>query len=111
MEQATRDNTKMGRRPRPKQTGTLLGVRLQPPAMDALDAWIAAQPDPKPSRPEAIRQLIELGLKATRSQGGSARSHSTPSRQVDEIYENLERVSPKKPKAAAGGSRVSSKGV
>src|SRR4051794_6122064 len=28
----------------------------------ALDAWILAQPDPKPSRPEAIRRLIEAGL-------------------------------------------------
>jgi cell division septation protein DedD len=32
-----------------------------PPAItDALDAWIASQPDPKPSRSEAIR----IGLKA-----------------------------------------------
>jgi len=31
----------------------------------ALDAWIAAQPDPKPSRPEAIRHLMEIGLQAT----------------------------------------------
>jgi hypothetical protein len=28
-----------------------------------LDAWIAKQ-KPKPSRPEAIRRLVELGLKA-----------------------------------------------
>jgi metal-responsive CopG/Arc/MetJ family transcriptional regulator len=27
-----------------------------------LDAWIARQPDPKPSRSEAIRRLIESGL-------------------------------------------------
>ena len=26
-------------------------------------AWMAQQPDPKPSRPEAIRRLLELGLR------------------------------------------------
>jgi hypothetical protein len=30
----------------------------------ALDAWIAAQPDPKPRRPAAIRELIRLGIEA-----------------------------------------------
>lgn len=30
---------------------------------DALDAWIAKQREPM-SRPEAIRRLVELGLKA-----------------------------------------------
>jgi len=28
----------------------------------ALTAWIAKQPNPKPSRPEAIRQLIKKGF-------------------------------------------------
>jgi hypothetical protein len=27
-----------------------------------LDAWIEAQPDPKPSKPEAIRRLIAAAL-------------------------------------------------
>jgi hypothetical protein len=30
----------------------------------AITAWIDRQPDPKPSRSEAIRRLIEKGLKA-----------------------------------------------
>jgi hypothetical protein len=34
--------------------------------LEALDAWIAKQDDPKPTRPEAIRRLIEIGLKAKR---------------------------------------------
>jgi len=38
-------------------------VRLHPPLRDDLDRWIAAQPDPKPTRPEAIRQLVERGLR------------------------------------------------
>jgi hypothetical protein len=49
---------------RADQAGTMIGVRLQPDALAPLDAWIARQPDPKPTRPEAIRRLIELGLSA-----------------------------------------------
>jgi hypothetical protein len=30
----------------------------------AIDVWIETQPDPKPTRPEAIRRLVELGLAA-----------------------------------------------
>jgi len=30
----------------------------------AIDAWIATQKEPSLSRPEAIRRLVELGLKA-----------------------------------------------
>jgi len=39
-------------------------VRLQPDQIAALDAWIETQPDPKPSRPEAMRRLAEKGLQA-----------------------------------------------
>jgi len=49
------------RKPRPKQTGTLLGVRLQPDQLVALDAWISTQPD-APTRPEAVRRLIAAAL-------------------------------------------------
>jgi len=42
--------------------GTMVGVRLQPEQLAALDAWIETQPDPKPSRPEAMRRLAEKGL-------------------------------------------------
>lgn len=31
---------------------------------DALDAWIADQPDPKPTRPEAMRHALTEHLKA-----------------------------------------------
>jgi Arc/MetJ-type ribon-helix-helix transcriptional regulator len=34
-----------------------------PPDLEAkLDAWIERQPDPKPSRSEAIRRLLERAL-------------------------------------------------
>lgn len=55
---------KTPRQPRPKQTGTLIGVRVQPEQLQPLDAWIEGQPEPKPSRPEAARRLIQRALKA-----------------------------------------------
>jgi hypothetical protein len=53
------------KKPGPPATGvgTLVGVRLQPPTLKALDAWRAAQDD-KPSRPEALRRLAIHGLAA-----------------------------------------------
>lgn len=35
-----------------------LTVRFTPDQIEAIDAWIARSPDPKPSREEAVRQLI-----------------------------------------------------
>jgi len=40
-----------------------IGLRHPPDDLAAVDAWIAKQAKPKPSRPEAIRRLVELGLK------------------------------------------------
>jgi hypothetical protein len=37
-------------------------VRMHPPMLAGLDEWIAKQRQPFPSRPEAIRRLVELGL-------------------------------------------------
>jgi hypothetical protein len=37
--------------------GTMVGVRLQPRALEALDAWIADQPDSL-SRAEAMRRIV-----------------------------------------------------
>jgi hypothetical protein len=51
------------RGPAPTGKGTLIGVRLQPAPLSELDAWAARQDD-TPSRPEAIRRLVELGLLA-----------------------------------------------
>jgi len=41
--------------------GLLVGVRLQPPQLKALDSWIAEQPK-KMSRPEAVRQLLTFAF-------------------------------------------------
>ena len=42
-------------------------VRMHPPMLAGLDEWIAKQKQPFPSRPEAVRRLVELGLKAKRT--------------------------------------------
>ena len=34
----------------------------RPPTLDALDAWIAREPEPRPSRPEAVRRLLAVAL-------------------------------------------------
>jgi len=54
------DNKKKMGRPA-TGVGTLIGVRLAETELGALDAWIEAQDD-NPSRPEAIRKILRLGL-------------------------------------------------
>jgi hypothetical protein len=51
------------KRGRPKTgIGKPIGLRLYPELEARLDRWIKEQPAPKPSRPEAIRRLVERGL-------------------------------------------------
>lgn len=54
------------RRGRPITTGrgTLVGVRMLDAPLTAIDAWISEQDDADLTRPEAIRRLVEIGLKA-----------------------------------------------
>jgi len=42
--------------------GVLIGVRLHPEDLATLDVWRGTEPD-EPSRPEAIRRLINIALK------------------------------------------------
>jgi hypothetical protein len=47
--------------------------------MAAPKAWIAEQPAPPPSRPEAIRRLIERGMaKCQRPRGRDVDAHNNP---------------------------------
>jgi hypothetical protein len=46
-------------------TGELIGVRIQADMAKQIDDWRRKQDD-LPGRPEAIRRLVELGLKAKR---------------------------------------------
>jgi hypothetical protein len=63
MDKSIGDNTKKKRgRKVTTGIGTLIGVRLLPLNLSALDAWISCQPEPRPTRPEAIRKLVEKGL-------------------------------------------------
>jgi len=55
------DVTKKRGRPITTGKGFPITVRLQPDQLAALDAWIEAQPE-RPTRPEAIRRFVELGL-------------------------------------------------
>lgn len=46
---------------KPDRLDTLVGVRLHPTDVKALDAWADAQRD-QPTRPEAVRRLIRKAL-------------------------------------------------
>lgn len=46
-------------RGRPKTDATSIHLTLVPTKLAALDAYVAQQPDPKPSRPEMIRKILE----------------------------------------------------
>jgi hypothetical protein len=56
------DNRKKKRIGRPPVGAILIGVRVPPAGVAELDAWIKKN-EPDFSRPEAIRRLVEFGLK------------------------------------------------
>jgi hypothetical protein len=63
VETKNRGERGMRRKPgRPRVDSEDVHVRLTRLAVDALDAWIAAQPEPRPTRPEAIRRLLAEAL-------------------------------------------------
>ena len=62
MGKSTHVNTKTPKK-RAAVTGDLVGVRVQPDMAKALDDWRRRQED-LPGRPEAIRRLVGIGLKA-----------------------------------------------
>jgi hypothetical protein len=61
------------RKKRAPVTGELIGVRLQPDFLRRLDGWIVGLDEPLPSRPEAIRRLVEIGLAAAPRKDDRAR--------------------------------------
>ncbi|WP_439925318.1 hypothetical protein [Nitrobacter sp. JJSN] len=62
MGKSIRVNTKRRGRPVTTGKGTLIGVRLLDDPLSKLDEWITKQNE-EMTRPEAIRRLVELGLK------------------------------------------------
>ena len=57
------DDIKKSKRGRPPVESEPVTVRMTTDALYDLDNWRRKQPD-LPSRPEAIRRLVEIGLKA-----------------------------------------------
>jgi len=80
---------KKKRGPPPTGQGTPIMVRLQPVSLTNLDAWIATQDD-RPTRPEAIRRILEAGLSAAqpeqqRPAAETARAAEMASEQIDKL--------------------------
>jgi hypothetical protein len=57
------DSAKKSSRGRPTVDTEAVNVRMERSAISAVDDWRRSQPD-VPTRPEAIRRLIEAGLRA-----------------------------------------------
>jgi hypothetical protein len=62
MAKSTLSDNRKKRIGRPPVGAILIGVRVPPAAVAELDTWIKRNA-PDLSRPEAIRRLVELGLK------------------------------------------------
>lgn len=84
MAKSISDNTKRRGRPVSTGTATLIGVRLLDDRLAELDRWIAKQKQPT-TRPEAIRQLLELGLKS----GARRKPASKASARAAELAEGV----------------------
>jgi hypothetical protein len=61
MGKSIRDTKKRRGRPKTTGSGEQIGTRWQESMLRSIDAWREAQED-EPSRAEAIRRLVELGL-------------------------------------------------
>jgi hypothetical protein len=68
--------------------GTLIGLRLEPGALARVDRWAASQRD-DPSRSEAIRRLVELGLAS--AQRARART-KTAAKAAEMASEEIDRL-------------------
>jgi hypothetical protein len=67
-----------------------IGLRLPPAELAAIDGWIAKQDD-KPSRPVAIRRLIDLALTPTgeqpKSESQRQRARELASKAIDKVID------------------------
>jgi hypothetical protein len=63
MKSATKKDTKKSRGRPATGVGIQIGTRWSPEIVSLVDAW-RRQQDDMPGRPEAIRRLVELGLRA-----------------------------------------------
>lgn len=65
MRKSTTVLAKKRRGPKPTGKGVQVVVRMQPNLLSAIDSFVADQPSPKPSRPEAVRSLAAAALVTT----------------------------------------------
>jgi hypothetical protein len=88
--------TQKRRGPAPTGKGTLIGVRLQPDQLAAIDAWIAKQDEP-PTRPEAIRHMVaailqildkDPGEKSARSKKSTSKASDMAAQQIDKLMDS-----------------------
>jgi hypothetical protein len=63
------DSAKKSTKGRPSVDSEAVNVRMERPQLLRLDDWRRVQAD-MPTRPEAIRRLIELGLEAAKAKPG-----------------------------------------
>jgi hypothetical protein len=70
---------------RPATNAEPILVRIPPDQLAELDAWIATLPDPKPSRPSAIRVLLQAALLVMKKgdPGPKLRRRSTAKKPAD----------------------------
>ena len=72
----------------PVSKRTLIGLRLEPGLLARVDRWAASQKD-DPSRPDAIRRLVELGLAIAQRAGvrtkKAAKAAEMASQEVDRL--------------------------
>src|SRR5271165_1404912 len=89
---AAKTRTRKARgRGRPPTGAKSVHLRLLRDQLVSVKDWIAAQPKPRPSRPEAIRRLVDLGLAATQPMG--QRSPNAASRALDLAGQQIDKLS------------------
>jgi hypothetical protein len=92
MAKSIRVITKKRGRPKTTGKGVLIGVRILPKDLKTLDDWIARQ-DNRPTRPEAIRQLMDFALAG--SDSARPTSHATVEKAVELAARAIERTTDK----------------
>ena len=72
--------------------GTPIGLRLEPATLARVDRWAASQQD-HPSRPEAIRRLVELALGIVQRAGVRTKKAAKAAEMAGEEIDRLGDVS------------------
>jgi hypothetical protein len=74
---------KKQRGPRPASERAPIGASIPSELLARVDRWAASQED-DPSRPEAIRRLVELGLRISQ-RGGATKAAEMASQEIDRL--------------------------